>query len=255
MQEKIYFENEKGLKLCGVLSNSTGDAQKPITILCHGFPSSKDSNTNLALEKALNEDGVSTLRFDFFGQGESEGNFEDITISECVEDIFSAVKYLKSLGYAKIALVGSSSGGGASIMAAAKLPDLFALVLKAPAVDHLEVEIAKRGEYGIEQCKEKGYAYHVRSNGEKFKINYSFFEDLKNNIGYDVADKISAPTLIVHGDADKDVPIVQSIKISTLIENCHLQIFHGADHRFSKSEDFEKMIHTIAEFIVGKAKK
>src|SRR6185369_10396244 len=97
---------------------------KPIVVLCHGFATSKESFTNVDLEKNLNENNFSTLRFDFFGHGESEGKFEDITISQEVRDIFAAVKYLKSLGYGKIGLVGSSSGGGAGIMAAAQLPDL-----------------------------------------------------------------------------------------------------------------------------------
>lgn len=254
MQEKIYFENGNGLKLCGVLSNPAGDVNRPVVILCHGFPSDKGSFTGVALEKTLNENNIATLCLDFFGSGESEGKFEDITISEWIANIFSAVAYLKSLGYVKIGLVGSSSGGGAAIMAAAKIPDLFALALKAPAADHVELEIAERGEDGIMEWKEKGYAIYERSDGGKYKINYYFFEDLKNNIGYGVADKIQAPTLIVHGDADIDVPIAQSIKISTLIPNCQLEIFPGTDHRFSRPDDFEKMIEVISDFIIKKAK-
>lgn len=255
MQKKIYFENENGLKLCGILSNPAEDVTKPIVILCHGFPSDKESNTGVALEKVLNEKNIATLRLDFFGSGESEGEFEDITISQWVADVLTAVKYLKSLGYVQIGLVGSSSGGGTAIMAATRLSDIFALALKAPAVDHVELEIAERGEEGIAKWKKEGFVEHAQWNGDKLKLNYTFFADLKNNIGYDVAEKISAPTLIVHGDVDTDVPIAQSIKVSTLIKNCHLEIFHGADHRFSKPEDFEKMIHTIVEFIVEKIKR
>ncbi len=255
MNEKIFFENEKGLKLCGVLSNPTNDVDAPIVILCHGFATDKGGFTFVALEKALNENHISTLRFDFFGHGESDGKFEDITISQETEDIFSAIEYLKSLGYSSMGLVGSSSGGGAAIMAAAKLPDLFALALKAPAVDHVELEIAERGEKGIREWKKEGFVMYERGNGEKLKLNYSFFEDLKNNIGYDVAEKISMSTLIVHGDADCDVPISQSIKLSKMIKDCHLEIFSGADHKFTRPEDFKRMIEIISEFIIKKAKQ
>ena len=253
MQKEIFFENENGLRLCGVLSNPTNDSAAPIVVLCHGFVTDKGGLTFVALEKALNDENISTFRFDFFGHGESAGKFEDITITREKLDIFATIKFLKSSGFSKIALVGSSSGGGAAIMAAAEIPDLFALVLKAPAVDHLELEIAERGREGIARWKKDGSVIYERSNGEKFKLNYSFFEDLKNNIGFDVADKIAAPTLIVHGDADRDVPILQSIEAQKLIPDCRLEVFPGADHKFTKSEDFEMMIKMISEFIIKSA--
>jgi uncharacterized protein len=240
------------LKLCGILSDISSDTQKPIVILCHGFATGKDSSTNLVLEGSLNENDIATLRFDFFGHGESEGSFENITLSKGVDDIISAYGYLKSLGYAKIALVGSSFGGAAAILAAAQLPNLFALALKCPVSGYGELEIQDRGEDGIKEWREKGFVDYVNGQGKVFKLNYGFFEDLAHNVGYEVAKKISMSTLIVHGDEDADVPISQSIKISTMIPDCRLEIFHGADHRFSRSEDFEHMIRTIRDFIIEK---
>ncbi len=95
MSEKIYFLNSKGDKLCGILSNPRTNKNGPIMILCHGIPSSKDNFTSTHLEKLLNEKNIATLRFDLFGNGESEGNFEEITISECIDDIMQAIRYIK----------------------------------------------------------------------------------------------------------------------------------------------------------------
>jgi alpha/beta superfamily hydrolase len=67
-----------------------------VIILCHGFTTSKDSSTNIELEQKLNSKNIATLRFDFFGHGESEGDFKNITISEAVDDILNAIKYLKN---------------------------------------------------------------------------------------------------------------------------------------------------------------
>ena len=52
-----------------------------IAILCHGFLSSKTSSTNNALTRMLIAQGIATFRFDFFGQGESEGPFDQITVA------------------------------------------------------------------------------------------------------------------------------------------------------------------------------
>lgn len=250
MEEKVYFENSKGLKLCGLLSNSTSSKEKPIIILCHGFSTSKDSHTYVRLQEILNKYKISTFRFDFFGHGESEGKFEDITISEAVDDILNAIEFLKNQGYTKIGLIGSSFGGIASLMAASKTDDLFVLALKSPVSNYEEKEYATKSKEELEEWKNKGFRYYVSGDGRKLKLNYTFFEDFKNNNGYEAAKKIKIPTLIVHGDNDESVPIEQSKKTANLIENCKLEIIEGAGHRYSKPEDFEKMLDLIFKFII-----
>ncbi|MAH42743.1 alpha/beta hydrolase, partial [archaeon] len=73
MKKKLTFQNSKGDKLVGILSDS---GSKTIVIMCHGFTSSKESGTYINLEKMLNEKGIATFRFDFYGHGESDGKFE-----------------------------------------------------------------------------------------------------------------------------------------------------------------------------------
>ena len=89
MEEKVFFENSKGDKLCGILSDP---GSKIIVVMCHGFASGKDSNTNKRLQKELNDKGIATFRFDFYGHEESEGDFENITISEAIDDTLKAIE-------------------------------------------------------------------------------------------------------------------------------------------------------------------
>ncbi|MBI2129769.1 alpha/beta fold hydrolase [Candidatus Woesearchaeota archaeon] len=250
MQEKLFFENSKGNKLCGILSNPTASKDRPIIILCHGFSSSKDSKTFVELEKILNEKGISTFRFDFYGHGESEGKFEDVTISEAVDDVLNAIKFLKQKGYKKIGLMGSSFGGMASLLAASKTNDLYVLALKSPVSDYLREIIAQISKYPLNVWKKQGFIYYTNSKGNKFRLNYSFFEDAKTVSGYEAAKKIKIPTLIVHGDKDESVPIEQSIKTAKLIKNCKLEIIKGADHRYTNPEHFEKMLSLVSGFII-----
>ena len=94
MNQKIYFKNKKGNKLCGVLV-APDNKNHPIVILCHGFHSTKDNNTNTRLHAMLKEKNIATFRFDFYGHGESDGKFENITVSEAVEDALCAIEFLK----------------------------------------------------------------------------------------------------------------------------------------------------------------
>jgi len=250
VQEKTYFTNSKGDKLCGILSNPTSKLNAPVIILCHGFTTSKDNFTNTRLEQIFNRKNIATFRFDFFGHGESEGNFENITISEAVDDILNAIKFLKNKGFSKFGLVGLSFGGTASIMTASKTDDLSVLALKSPVSNHLEKNFKKRTKEEIERWKSDGFIMHPIRKGKKKKLNYSFFEDFKNNNGYEAARKINIPVLIVHGDKDEIAPIEQSKKTADILEDCKLEIITGADHKYSKPSDFEKMLDLISKFVI-----
>ncbi len=245
MEEKIYFENSKRNKLCGILSQQADD--KAVIVLCHGFSTSKDSSTCIRLQNILNNAKISTFRFDFFGHGESEGKFEDITITEAVDDILSAIKFLKEKWHTKIGLFGSSFGGLAALLSATKTSDLFVLILKSPVSNYEELYLEKKKE--LDEWKRNGFTFYVSKEGEKRKLNYSFFKDFKSNDGYVAAKKIKIPTLIVHGDEDETVPVKQSRKTAGLMANCTLKIIHGANHRYSREEDFQKMLNLTASFI------
>lgn len=255
MKEKLFFENNCGKKLCGILSNPTSKFTKPIVILAHGFASNKDSKSYLDLEEKFNLRKISTFRFDFHDHGESEGKFEDLKVSQAAEDILSAIAFLKNKGYQKIALVGCSFGGMASILAAAKSKDLIVLTLKCPVSDYLGNIISDITRSTIQEWKEKCFINYTTMKGEKLKLNYSFFKDAEKVKVYMEAAKITIPTLIVHGDKDKNVPIQQSKKLAKTIKNSKLEIITGADHFFSNGDDFEKVHTLIVEFIEAHSTK
>lgn len=250
MSEKIYFPNSKGNKLCGILSNPRIINDWPIVILCHGFTTSKDSLANRRLEEILNKQNIATLRIDLFAHGESEGHFEEITVSEAVDDIINAIKYTQEQGFIKIGLVGSSFSGIASTIATSKIDCLSLLVLKSPVSNYEEVWRLRRNDEEMRAWKERGYDFYSNSNWEKRKLNYSFVEDFANQNAYEVAKSIKIPTLIIHGDADITVPIEQSKKLSSILSNWILEIISGADHKYSRDADFEKMLTLITDFVV-----
>ena len=243
--EKIFFVDQHNNKLCGVLSNPSQDLDKPIIILCHGFSSSKDSSTYVRLQEELNQKNISTFRFDFFGHGESAGDFAELTISKAVNNLLGAINY------SKIGLISSSFGGMVSLVTATQTQDLFVLGLKCPVSDYLGKLIAQHTKNKIKEWEEKGFLFYHNKKLGKLKLNYSFFEDSKNYDNYyEQYKNITIPTLIVHGDKDVTVPIEQSHKAKEAILNCELEVIPGADHYFREKDYFERVINHLTEFII-----
>ncbi len=110
MNEKIFFENSHGLKICGILEEPNNKRDK-IVIVVHGYSSNKNRSSAREIAEELIKRNVNSFRIDLYGCGESEGEFENQTITSSVDDISSAIKLMKKRGYKKIDLFGSSAGG------------------------------------------------------------------------------------------------------------------------------------------------
>jgi pimeloyl-ACP methyl ester carboxylesterase len=250
MKTKVLFQNSRKNRLVGILSEPIGIKKKPLIILSHGLSTSKDGRTYLRLEKDLNKGGFSTFRFDFFGHGESEGLFEELTILEAVDDIIQAKNTIAEQGYKRLGLFGSSFGGMASLIAASQSDDYEILVLKSPVSDYIELLKNRYKSERILLWKEQGFIMETHPEGYLVKLNYTFYQAMKNADVYSAIDKIKCKTLIIHGDKDETVPLDQSKKTAHLIRNCRLEIIKGGDHTYSNPQDFEKMISLATSFFL-----
>ena len=84
----------------------------------------------------LQAHGIASIRFDFNGHGESEGDFQEMTVPNEIEDAKHVYAYVRDLRYINsIAIVGHSQGGVVASMTAGQLGTdaLRAVVLMAPA--------------------------------------------------------------------------------------------------------------------------
>lgn len=210
IKQKVTFKNSKNQKLVGNLVDCGKDY---VVVHCHGYgpkTKGKDGDTAIALSRELTKKSISNFRFDFSGFGESEGEFIDVTVTGAIDDLKSAVKYLKNLGIKNIALSGSSFGGNIVLNYIIIDKDIKAIALKAPVLrwDLPEIE----------------------TSSKKFK------HDIKK-YSVDFSNKIYCPILIVHGTDDKDVPLDDSQKLCSKIENCELMIIKGGNHRLSEEQN------------------
>ncbi len=249
MEERFSFLDPHGHRVAVILTVPNGGTDK-ISILCHGFLSSKTSSTNNALTHMLVGRGIATFRFDFFGQGESEGPFDHITVSLAVEQAHRAVDLMRDRGYRYIGLMGSSFGGLVSILAASQRKDLACLALKCPVVDFAEELRLEFGDDGMAHWKATDTIPNIMGGPNRIALHYAFYEDALRQIAYAPARSITAPTVIVQGDKDEHVPLHQSRQLyEALRVKKHLEMLPGANHQFTKGEDFTRMTQVIVDWL------
>ena len=249
MSDKVYFKTKSGYQLCGILEVPKVGTGKAV-ILCHGFSSSKDSDKYKILSKLFVKEGVAALRFDFFGHGESEGDFSKVTVSQGVDDVLSALDFMEGLGFVDIGLLGVSFGGKCSLVAAAKSRRIKVLSLVAPAVDYAKLQKAQYGDKKLKEWKEHGKIVYEGKEGAK-ELEYTFHADLKNFNFAGLAKHVEVPTLIIHGDRDQLVPVEHSQKLfKELACFKKLEVIIGCNHFFERDSDREQLYYLIVEWIV-----
>ncbi len=122
--------NFNGHRLATVFHDAGG---RDLVVFCHGFRGVKSGPNRLFVTtaRALAERGISSLRFDQYGCGDSEGDFADASFADWIATTRAIAQHYQRAGH-RIALFGQSMGGAAVICAASELPDLAAIVAWSP---------------------------------------------------------------------------------------------------------------------------
>ncbi|HEY6260810.1 MAG TPA: alpha/beta fold hydrolase [Nitrospiraceae bacterium] len=248
MEEALTFHDSHGHSIAAILS-APDEPTTRLAVLCHGFLSGKNSTTNRTLTRLLNKQGLATFRFDFFGQGESDGPFEDLTTTLAMHQTQAALDLMIARGYDRIGLAGSSFGGLVAILTAAQCQEIACLALKCPVVDFAEELRLTFGLEELAQWKATDTIPNIMGGPERVRLRYRFYEDCLRQIAYGPAEHITVPTLIVQGEHDECVPLHQSRRLCDALSGPKkLVLLPDADHQFTREEDFHQMTTLISDW-------
>ena len=250
MEDALTFHDRHGHGIAAILSTPDRPTTR-LAILCHGFLSGKNSTTNRTLTRLLNERGLATFRFDFFGQGDSDGPFEEITTALAVHQTEAALDLVTARGYDRIGLVGSSFGGLVAILTTAQRREIACLALKCPVVDFAEELRLEFGPDELARWKATDTIPNILGGSDRVRLKYALYEDCLRHVAYGPAAQITVPTVIVQGDRDEMVPLHQSKRLLEVLRGPkRLDLLPGADHQFTRAEDFRTMTTSITEWLV-----
>lgn len=173
-------------------------------IFAHCFTGSRFTPAAARVAKQLTKFGIATLRFDFPGLGQSEGEFANTSFSSNVEDIKAAYEWMSQNYAAPQLLIGHSLGGAASLKAATELPRLKAVATLGAPFDpaHAVLHFADR----IKDVDEHG-AVTVVLGGRDIVISRAFLEDLADTNPEIYLPKLRKPLLLVHSPIDETVGV------------------------------------------------
>lgn len=245
----LTFQDGANHTVSAILAEPTQKSNRAV-ILCHGFLSDKDSRTNLRLTELLVAQGIGTLRFDWFGMGESEGAFGHITVATCCDQLERAIGLMRDRGYHELGLIGSSFGGLLAILVGQRHPELRAIGLKCPVPDFPETLDHKFGRVGIEEWQRTNYIPDVTGGTEPVFLDFAFYESCRVFNAYEAARDIKTPVLIVHGEQDELVPFHQIERLEeSLPDDAKLVLLPEADHQFGRPEDFRRMTVHLADWM------
>lgn len=224
----------KNQRISGVLS--LPEPGLPCVVTCHGFLSSKDSKKYVRIEREFTRNGIGVLRFDFRGCGDSEGRFEDTTLSGRISDLEAILDFLEP-HTDSIGLFGSSLGGCVAALTSRDKRVEATVVLSTPFyLTELFSQYAKSFE-------EKGY-YET----PEFRIKKEFWDDLQTYQPEKAAQEVSH-LLVIHGDSDELIPVRHAKGMYRLAsEPKRLEIIKNADHRFTDPAHREEAIDLSLEW-------
>jgi len=244
--ERLTIDGSKG-RLAAILQKpQLAQGEKcPMAILCHGFGGSKDGPMYEMLADSLQAHGIASIRFDFNGHGQSEGEFVDMTVPNEIEDAKQVYQYVSDLRYvSSVAIVGHSQGGVVASMTAGQLgTEAFkAVVLLAPAAV-LRDDAIRGSTFGAsyDALSPLDPPEYVELWGGK-KLGRNYILSAFSLPIYETAIKYQGPALIIHGTGDRIVPYTYGERYHHIWPKSELVILDRFDHGFSQN-----LYHTMEQ--------
>jgi pimeloyl-ACP methyl ester carboxylesterase len=246
-KSRLYYSSKEYL---AYNKNSPQNANKYGLIFLGGFKSSMNGTKAQALNEFSIKNNYDLVRFDYFGHGESSGQFIDGSIGLWLENTLAVIDNL--VEDKPQILIGSSMGGWLMLLAAIARPQKIAGLIGLAAApdfteeliwDHLTLKqkniIEEKGkvEFSNEFCD------------DPYPISLKLITDARNHLLLNKEMEIKIPVHLIHGMEDTDVPYLTAIRIAEKIatKKVNVNLIKDAGHGLSRIEDLEIIYKTIFE--------
>ncbi|CAN7463434.1 alpha/beta hydrolase [Phenylobacterium sp. LjRoot219] len=220
----------------------------PTVVWLSGYRSDMAGSKAEALAEWAKAKGRSYLRFDYFGHGESSGDFVKGTITRWRED---ALAVIDEMTEGPLVLVGSSMGGWIACLAAMARPErIAAMTLIAPAPDFTTKLMPTRfPPEALDAIRDAGVWMQPSEYGDPNPITRALLEDGARWSILDAPVPITAPVRILQGGEDPDVPWRHALELAQAIKSVDVvfSLIKDGDHRLSREQDIARLVAAVDE--------
>lgn len=248
-----------GLTIRGIVFKPQGADNLPIAVVSHGFMATLGTVKHYAC--FLAQLGYAAFCFDFNGGcvalGKSDGKTTDMSVLTEVKDLCAVIEYACRLPYTdseNVLLMGCSQGGLVSALTAAKLKNkINKLVLFYPAF--CIPDDARSGKMMWARFNPDNIPEIVRCG--PMRLGRCYVEDVIAMNPFEEIKGYKGDVLIVHGTADKIVPIryakqaAETYKADAPERRTDYYTIENGAHFFSKKHDKTAMNY-LKNFITQK---
>lgn len=239
-----------GRLIRGVLRAPDGEGPFPTVIFFHGFTVDKVGMMRLheLFARECVKAGMACVRFDFYGCGESDGDFNEMTVGHEMEEGKAIYEWCLTQDFCdkdNLYVSGHSMGG---LITSAIAPELQpkAIVLWAPALNmYYGASLRARTMKGPTA---NGWDINGLELGRAYMEEIVKMDELQMARGY------NGPVLLIHGTEDELVPVDCVYKYQTVYgDQMKLILIEGSNHQFSslkwKQEVYDESVAFIKEQI------
>ena len=238
MLEGVEFRNRRGERLDTAFHPGTEEGR--LVLLGHGVTGNKDRPLLVAVAEGLSAKGWPCLRISFSGNGDSEGDFREATVTKESEDLRDLLDQLPA--GLKITYGGHSMGAAVGLMT-------------ADSDERLKVLIHLAGMIRTEEFCEREFGEVTPGEGCMWDepdcpLSQTYVDDMES-IG-DLFDEVSGlgrPLLLVHGSADDVVlPGDSEDAYEAAEEPKRLVIIEGEEHSFSENS-YARVVEEVSRWL------
>ena len=243
----------------GTLINSKNPNSTLAIIISGSGPTDRDGN-NISLKsdylkmlaEGLQENHISTYRYDKRGVGKSKGDLKsghEIKFLDYINDVVSIINHFKeSKNFKEVVVIGHSEGALIGMIASRSIADGFISIAGA-GEDYLtliERQLLIQPEYIkamstpiLENLKNKKLVDSIppllnslfRADVQSFLIDASSYDPAE------VISMLNMPILIIQGSTDIQVEVSDAIILHKAAKNSRLEIIDGMNHVFRQASD------------------
>jgi dienelactone hydrolase len=255
----IEYTAGDGLKLNGYLTLPAGAenaTQLPLVVMPHGGPELRDHLTFDLYVQFLASRGYAVFQPNFrgsdgFGRAYAEGGYGQWG-RKMQDDIGDGLKVLVERNIAdpkRVCIVGASYGGYAALAGATLTPDLYRCVVSIAGISDLADFLkSRRQRFGTDS---ELYEYWMKQIGDPERDA----ERIAAVSPTQHIDRIKAPILLAHGDADVIVPYMQSMKLKKLLDKSgrktELITLEDEGHGGWSLENERRVLEAVGQFLLS----